>query len=127
MYGFVKFRPKSFSIFILVMGWLSHARYRIAFPFDLKLCNTTDDAEHVDVPYQLFAVVVHVGSGPNHGHYVSAVKAHGRWIFFDDESVDSIGERTLYSFFGSSIVEKCAIACVFAAFELSGALVSLLS
>ena len=75
---------------------------RVLFPFDLKLCNTTDDAEHVDVPYQLFAVVVHVGSGPNHGHYVSAVKAHGRWIFFDDESVDSIGERTLYSFFGSS-------------------------
>ena len=41
--------------------------YRVVFPLDLKLRNTTDDCEDADEIYQLFSVVVHVGSGPNHG------------------------------------------------------------
>lgn len=41
--------------------------YRVVFPFDLKLRNTTEDCPDADQPYSLFAVVVHVGSGPNHG------------------------------------------------------------
>lgn len=41
--------------------------YRVVFPFELKLPNTTDDAEGQDALYSLFAVVVHVGSGPHHG------------------------------------------------------------
>ncbi len=41
--------------------------YRVVFPFELKLRNTSDDCAHVDDAYHLFAVVVHVGSGPNHG------------------------------------------------------------
>jgi ubiquitin C-terminal hydrolase len=39
---------------------------------ELKLSTASDD---VDTEYSLFAVVVHVGSGPNHGHYVSLLKA----------------------------------------------------
>lgn len=41
--------------------------YRVVFPFELKLPNTTDDADGQDALYSLFAVVVHVGSGPHHG------------------------------------------------------------
>lgn len=41
--------------------------YRVVFPFELKLRNTSEDCENVDDTYHLFAVVVHVGSGPNHG------------------------------------------------------------
>lgn len=41
--------------------------YRVVFPFELKLPNTTDDAVGRDALYSLFAVVVHVGSGPHHG------------------------------------------------------------
>lgn len=41
--------------------------YRVVFPFELKLRNTSDDCEHTDDFYDLFAVVVHVGQGPNHG------------------------------------------------------------
>jgi ubiquitin carboxyl-terminal hydrolase 12/46 len=41
--------------------------YRVVFPFELKLPNTTDDADGQDAMYSLFAVVVHVGSGPHHG------------------------------------------------------------
>ena len=41
--------------------------YRVVFPFELKLLNTTTDCEDPDGVYNLFSVVVHVGSGPNHG------------------------------------------------------------
>ena len=45
--------------------------YRVVFPFELKLRNTTDDCEQVDHEFALFGVVVHVGSGPNHGDTLS--------------------------------------------------------
>jgi ubiquitin carboxyl-terminal hydrolase 12/46 len=40
--------------------------YRVVFPMELQLGTTSDD---VDTEYSLFAVVVHDGTGPNHGHY----------------------------------------------------------
>ena len=57
---------------------------------ELKLCNTIDDAPGSDAEYSLCGVVLHVGSGPNHGHYVSLVKIHNHWLFFDDENVEMI-------------------------------------
>ena len=38
--------------------------------------------------YDLIAVVIHCGSGPNRGHYISIVKSHGLWLLFDDDIVD---------------------------------------
>ncbi|KAK9134270.1 hypothetical protein Syun_013600 [Stephania yunnanensis] len=73
--------------------------YRVVFPLELKLSNTMEDA---DSEYTLFAVVVHVGSGPNHGHYVSLVKSHNHWLFFDDENVEMVDESAMQTFFGSS-------------------------
>lgn len=35
--------------------------YRVAFPFELRLFNTVDDAPDPDRLYQLFAIVVHIG------------------------------------------------------------------
>jgi len=84
------------------LGRYRKLSYRVVFPFELKLRNTVDDAEGVDLPYSLFAVVVHVGSGPNHGHYVCAIKSHNRWLLFDDDSVDVIDESVIPNFFGSS-------------------------
>mmetsp|Transcript_6168 Transcript_6168/g.11850 ORF Transcript_6168/g.11850 Transcript_6168/m.11850 type:complete len:357 (-) Transcript_6168:38-1108(-) len=78
--------------------------YRVVFPMELKLANTTADAATEgmqDVVYRLFAVVVHVGSGPHHGHYVSLVKSHKSWFFYDDERVESITETQVQSTFGS--------------------------
>ena len=43
--------------------------YRVVFPFELKLRNTSDDCSSLDDCYDLFAVVVHVGQGPNHGEF----------------------------------------------------------
>lgn len=41
--------------------------YRVVFPFELKLCNTSEGCDAADSLYNLFAVVVHIGSGMNHG------------------------------------------------------------
>ncbi|KAH7287676.1 hypothetical protein KP509_32G069000 [Ceratopteris richardii] len=76
--------------------------YRVVFPLELKLCNTADDAPGSEAEYSLFAVVVHVGTGPNHGHYVSLVKSHNHWLFFDDENVEIIDESAVQTFFGST-------------------------
>ncbi|KAF8071087.1 UBP4 [Scenedesmus sp. PABB004] len=76
--------------------------YRVVFPFELKLPNTTDDAVGQDALYSLFAVVVHVGSGPHHGHYVSLIKSKGTWLFFDDDAVEIINESTVAATFGST-------------------------
>lgn len=73
--------------------------YRVVFPLELKLTCTMDDA---DSEYSLFAVVVHVGSGPNHGHYVCLVKSHNHWLHFDDETVEMIEESAIQTYFGSA-------------------------
>jgi hypothetical protein len=54
--------------------------YRVVFPFELKLPNTTDDADGQDAMYSLFAVVVHVGSGPHHGAWGAAGALDGWWL-----------------------------------------------
>ncbi|KAG2099812.1 uncharacterized protein F5147DRAFT_582392, partial [Suillus discolor] len=76
--------------------------YRVAFPFELRLFNTVDDAENPDRLYELFAIVVHIGNGPNHGHYVSIIKTLGAWLVFDDETVESIKESDIPKYFGES-------------------------
>lgn len=36
---------------------------------------------------------MHIGRGPNHGHYVAVVKSGGRWLLFDDEIVELVSEQ----------------------------------
>lgn len=62
--------------------------YRVSFPLELRLFNTVDDMEDPDRIYDLNAFVVHIGSGPHHGHYVAVVKHQDRWLLFDDETVE---------------------------------------
>ncbi|KAH9611529.1 hypothetical protein KSS87_003424 [Heliosperma pusillum] len=85
--------------YIEQLGRYKKLSYRVVFPLELKLSETVEDT---DREYSLFAVVVHVGSGPNHGHYVSLVKSHNHWLFFDDENVEMIDESAVQTFFGSS-------------------------
>ncbi|KAG5461221.1 MAG: LOW QUALITY PROTEIN: hypothetical protein BJ554DRAFT_6618 [Olpidium bornovanus] len=71
--------------------------YRVAFPLELRLPNTpadlfrrTSQADCVEFPdrlYSLFGFVVHLGTGPYHGHYISVIKSLGRWLVFDDTNV----------------------------------------
>jgi ubiquitin C-terminal hydrolase len=81
-------------------GKFKKLSWRVVFPLELRLCNTSDDAHDPDRLYALFAVVVHVGSGLNQGHYVALIKSHGQWLLFDDDCVEAKDESELQSVFG---------------------------
>ncbi|CDK25620.1 unnamed protein product [Kuraishia capsulata CBS 1993] len=75
--------------------------YRVEYPKNLRVFNTTDDAAQPDKLYELYGVVVHIGGGPYHGHYVSLIKTEKfGWLLFDDETVESIDEDYVFRFFG---------------------------
>eukprot|EP00026_Physarum_polycephalum_P003806 Phypoly_transcript_03821.p1 GENE.Phypoly_transcript_03821~~Phypoly_transcript_03821.p1 ORF type:complete len:444 (+),score=69.75 Phypoly_transcript_03821:960-2291(+) len=76
--------------------------YRVVFPLELILQNTSHDAIQPDTRYNLIAVVVHLGSGPNHGHYVSMIKSANTWLLFDDDNIEVIQESDIMSCFGSA-------------------------
>ncbi|KAA1087251.1 hypothetical protein PGT21_027012 [Puccinia graminis f. sp. tritici] len=76
--------------------------YRVVFPFELKLFNTTDDIQDPDRLYELWAIVVHIGAGPHHGHYVTILKSHGQWLLFDDNIVTRIEERDIQKYYGDT-------------------------
>lgn len=50
----------------------------------------------------LTSKLMHLSSGPHHGHYVSIVKAGGLWKLFDDDHVETIKESDIPKYFGDS-------------------------
>jgi ubiquitin carboxyl-terminal hydrolase 9/13 len=82
-------------------GRLQKLFHKVVYPYHLRLFNTTDDAEDPDRLYELYAVVVHIGGGPYHGHYVSIIKTQDRgWLLFDDEMVEPVDKNFVRNFFG---------------------------
>lgn len=83
----------------------------ISYPLKLRLFNTsesddnnTNDENNNDnfTLYELYALVVHIGGGPMHGHYVSLCKCKaGLWLLFDDETVEIVDECYVMRFFGN--------------------------
>ncbi|KAF2771807.1 cysteine proteinase [Teratosphaeria nubilosa] len=95
--------------------------HKVQYPFHLRLFNTTEDAEDPDRLYELYAVVVHIGGGPYHGHYVSIVKTQDRgWLLFDDELVEPVDKSYVLSFFGGEPVpgvqDARQLACAYVLF-----------
>ncbi|CAK4023735.1 ubiquitin carboxyl-terminal hydrolase creB like [Lecanosticta acicola] len=95
--------------------------HRVVYPFHLRLFNTTEDAEDPDRLYELYAVVVHIGGGPYHGHYVSIVKTQDRgWLLFDDELVEPVDKSYVMNFFGGEPVpgvqDAKQLACAYVLF-----------
>ncbi|KAL2860857.1 ubiquitin C-terminal hydrolase CreB [Aspergillus lucknowensis] len=87
--------------------------HRVVYPYHLRLFNTTDDAEDPDRLYELYAVVVHIGGGPYHGHYVAIIKTEDRgWLLFDDEMVEPVDKNYVRNFFG----DKPGLACAYVLF-----------
>ncbi|MCJ1354629.1 MAG: hypothetical protein MMC33_004618 [Icmadophila ericetorum] len=87
--------------------------HRVVYPYHLRLFNTTDDAEDPDRLYELYAVVVHIGGGPYHGHYVAIIKTQDRgWLLFDDEMVEPVDKNYVRNFFG----ERPGLACAYVLF-----------
>lgn len=95
--------------------------HRVVYPFYLRLFNTTDDAEDSDRLYELYAVVVHIGGGPYHGHYVSVIKTQDRgWLLFDDELVEPVDKSYVLNFFGGEAPangqDARSLACAYVLF-----------
>lgn len=87
--------------------------HKIVYPYHLRLFNTTDDAEDPDRLYELYAVVVHIGGGPYHGHYVAIIKTQDRgWLLFDDEMVEPVDKSYVRNFFG----DRPGLACAYVLF-----------
>lgn len=75
--------------------------HRVVYPFHLRIFNTTDDVEDPDRLYELYAVIVHLGTTPFHGHYVSIIKTKELgWLLFDDELVLPVDKNYVRNFFG---------------------------
>lgn len=72
---------------------------RIHYPLDLNVCSTFDP--NVSKSYTLSSLVIHLGGGPQHGHYISICKTdkYG-WLLFDDETVETIQEEDVLKFTG---------------------------
>ena len=64
---------------------------RVAFPFELQFGGQE---------FHLFAVVIHIGRGLSHGHYVTAVKSYDQWLLFDDERVRIVPPEAVTHSFG---------------------------
>lgn len=81
--------------------------YRVVFPLELRLFNTSDDATNPDRCYELTGIIIHIGSGPNQGHYIAIIRTiHGHWIVFDDDNVQLIKEKDIHAYFGSSLEQS---------------------
>jgi len=88
---------------------LSH---RVAYPVTLRVESEADPAL-AERLYRLFAVVVHLGSGPNSGHYVSLVRvgpSSKSWKIFDDDNVKPFSEANLSATFGSVLDDPSSVA-----------------
>jgi ubiquitin carboxyl-terminal hydrolase 12/46 len=85
---------------------LKKLSYRVAYPIELRLFNTTDDAVDGDRLYDLVAVVVHVGSRMNSGHYISIVKSANHWLVYDDDTVEVVPESFLERLFGMTETQQ---------------------
>lgn len=95
--------------------------HRVVYPFYLRLFNTTEDADDSDRLYELYAVVVHIGGGPYHGHYVSIIKTQDRgWLLFDDELVEPVDKNYVLNFFGGEpqpgVQDAKQLACAYVLF-----------
>lgn len=83
------------------LGRMVKLFHRVEYTKTLRVFNVSAQAEVKDKLYELYSVVVHVGGGPYHGHYISLVKTESYgWLLFDDESVEKVDENFVYKFFG---------------------------
>lgn len=64
--------------------------YRIPYPCELRI-------ESLEGPkvYNLTGIVVHVGSGLSFGHYYSFARSKGKWIKFNDTSVQVVEDNEI--------------------------------
>ncbi|CCX08498.1 putative ubiquitin carboxyl-terminal hydrolase creB [Pyronema domesticum] len=95
-------------------GRFEKLHYKVVYPMTLRLFNTSDEADCPDKLYELYAVVIHIGGGPLHGHYVAVVKTEDKgWLLFDDELVESVSEAYVRNFFGGNATNMATAYVLF--------------
>ena len=74
---------------------------RFEFPENLDLIDyVADEKKEQETKYQLFGVLIHIGSGAG-GHYEALMKVNGQWMIFNDDSVTPTTSETLETTYGS--------------------------
>jgi ubiquitin C-terminal hydrolase len=58
--------------------------------------------------YRLYGIIVHIGQGNKHGHYISIIKIKNRWVQFNDVDIEVVDEHMLEKLFGSKNSNYCA-------------------
>ena len=114
----IKRLPKVLALHLKRFKWIDNGLKklfdRVVYPFFLRIQNTTDDAVEPDRLYELYAVLVHLGTTPYHGHYVSIIKTKDRgWLLFDDELVLPVDASYVRRYFGG---ETGNSACAYVLF-----------
>ncbi|ESZ95557.1 hypothetical protein SBOR_4037 [Sclerotinia borealis F-4128] len=111
----IKTLPKVLVLHLKRFKWtddltrLQKLFYTVNYPYHLRMFNTTDDAEDPDRLYELYAVVVHIGTNAFHGHYVVVIKTEDKgWLLFDDEMVEPVDKSFVRQFFGDKPGQACA-------------------
>jgi len=85
------------------MGRFMKISARVVFPLQLRVPIRSGEAtEGPEVFYRLYAVIVHIGRDPNHGHYVCYVNSHDHWLLFDDDEVKVVKDMDLQHVFGTT-------------------------
>lgn len=77
--------------------------HRIPFPTELRIETALDETtagDNTSSLYHLKGIIVHLGQGYAYGHYFALIKSRGRWIRFDDNSVDAVDEKYFRALFG---------------------------
>lgn len=91
------------------LGRYTKLAYRVVYPLQLRLFNTSEECPNPDVLYELVGVVIHAGSTPNRGHYIAMVRSNSvigggpeLWLLFDDDNIEKIDPAIMEEFFGQS-------------------------
>lgn len=100
------------------MGRFVKLAYRVVFPMELRLNNISDDADEPDKLYRLYGLIVHIGQGPHHGHYVAILRISTRWFLFDDETIRIIDEEDIARYYGDAAGPGSAYVLFYQAVDL---------
>ncbi|KAL7273384.1 hypothetical protein RUND412_003762 [Rhizina undulata] len=76
-----------------IRGGKQKVDLHVKFPLenlDMGRWSGDDDDQHIQELYDLYAVVVHQGSGANSGHYYAYVKHDGEWWSINDDRASRV-------------------------------------
>ena len=74
---------------------------KIHYPHILNVTSYFDS--NVSKSYVLTGIVLHMGGGPHHGHYVSMCKTEKfGWLLYDDETVETVSEGSVLKHTGDT-------------------------